>query len=713
MLFRPGQFNSQRDKGANAVMGTNANKHEVLEKLDVGQLFRESIPTLRKTATAEASGLCPFHDDQNPSFTVNLETGLWCCHAGCGGGDVFSFVMKRDEVDFPQAVETLTRRATVKDEAKTEGRQVLRRFLWTDAEGRKAWRLRCEGKQKFIWAEDEAGAQPGRGGCTPTLYELEAVGKASDIILVEGEHDADTLNELFKQRGCYPLTVATCTPNGANDVKREFLDLLSGKVTVWVSGDNDKSGQRYTQQCIASLTGRVSQLRELQVPSSYKDWAEWAEGRAEPQEAFLKLLEDAPVIGSSCQEQANPGSARPLGRKPSAADVAEVFLDTRGYRDAVGLRLRWYRNDWYRYDTKVFAPIPTEEVKAEIMALLQRTRARKQAKRRFVGDVLGNLEGLCRMVPPNVSLPAKWSGHECIPQPDTVVMQNGIVDLKKLFAGETEDVLLPHTPSFVSTVCLPFGYDAKATCSGWETFLTEVLPDPEARQLLQQMFGYCLTYDTSHQKFFMFEGSGGNGKGVTTDILIRLLGEANVSSLPLESFGGTHDLVTTLGKLVNITSDIGELERAAEGLLKQFTGEDMMHFNPKYRPTFSAKATARLILSTNIRPPFRDRSEGLWRRLIILPFPTTIPKDRLNRNLKEELAEELSGIFNWAVEGARSLRERGELIELEGSRKAKEEFKREASSARLFLEETCEPDPTGSISKKELYGAYKEFCTEL
>src|SRR5262249_22647860 len=101
------------------------------------------------------------------------------------------------------------------------------------------------------------------------------------------------------------------------------------------------------------------------------------------------------------------------------------------------------------------------------------------------------------------------------------------------------------------------------------------------------------------------------------------------------------------------------------------------------------------------------------RRLIILPFPTTIPKDRINRNLKEELAEELSGIFNWAVEGARSLRERGHFIEPESSRKAKEEFKREASSARLFLEETCEPDPQGSIIKKELYGAYKEFCTEL
>src|SRR5262249_56046674 len=110
-----------------------------------------------------------FEDGGERSVRVNLETGLWCCHAGCGGGDVFSFVMKRDEVDFPQAVETLTRRATVKDEGKTEGRQVLRRFLWTDAEGRKAWRLGGEGKQKFVWEGGEAGGQPGREGWRPSL----------------------------------------------------------------------------------------------------------------------------------------------------------------------------------------------------------------------------------------------------------------------------------------------------------------------------------------------------------------------------------------------------------------------------------------------------------------------------------------------------------------------------------------------------------------
>ena len=480
---------------------------------------------------------------------------------------------------------------------------------------------------------------------------------------------------------------------------------------MWVSGDNDKSGERYRQQCIASLTGRVSQLHELQVPRGYKDWAEWAEGREETFDAFLDLLEKAPVVpGSATRCQNNSQRTITLWEKSPAADVAEAFLEARGYDTTGNLLLRCYREEWHRYNGRIFVPVPTGELKAEIAAFLQGSPARKLSGPAYIASVLLNLQAHCN-IPSSVALPAQWNGSAWLSQPDSVVVRNGILSLSLLFDGQ-EAVLSEHTPAFVSTVALPFDYDPNGTCPRWEPFVCEVLPDPEARQLLQQIFGYCLTYDTSQQKFFMFEGNGGNGKGVTTDILTHLLGEANVSNLPLESFGGQHDLVVTLGKLVNITSDIGELERAAEGLLKQFTGEDLMHFNPKYRPTFSARPTARLILSTNIRPPFRDRSEGLWRRLIILPFPTTIPKDRINRNLKEELAEELSGIFNWAVEGARSLRERGHFIEPESSRKAKEEFKREASSARLFLEETCEPDPQGSIIKKELYAAYKEFCIE-
>jgi putative DNA primase/helicase len=73
-------------------------------------------------------------------------------------------------------------------------------------------------------------------------------------------------------------------------------------------------------------------------------------------------------------------------------------------------------------------------------------------------------------------------------------------------------MLRPHSPAFVATVLLPFAYDAFAECPGQHRFVVEVLPDPDAHRLLQQLFGYCLTYDLSQQKLFLFIEDGRTGK---------------------------------------------------------------------------------------------------------------------------------------------------------------------------------------------------------
>ena len=52
-------------------------------------------------------GLCPFHDENTPSFAIYPETNTWNCFAGCGGGDAIAFYMKLHEVDFQTALEAL------------------------------------------------------------------------------------------------------------------------------------------------------------------------------------------------------------------------------------------------------------------------------------------------------------------------------------------------------------------------------------------------------------------------------------------------------------------------------------------------------------------------------------------------------------------------------------------------------------------------------
>ena len=93
-------------------------------------------------------------------------------------------------------------------------------------------------------------------------------------------------------------------------------------------------------------------------------------------------------------------------------------------------------------------------------------------------------------------------------------------------------------------------------------------------------------------------------------MLTALLGEHNVAHVPLELFGQRFQLTMTLGKLANIAAEVGDLDKAAEGVLKAFTAGDRMDFDRKGIPGIEAYPTARLVLATNNRPRFSDRSSG-------------------------------------------------------------------------------------------------------
>src|SRR2546421_6405502 len=78
---------------------------------DILDVVRERV-TLKRSGRQWA-GLCPFHNEKSPSFTVNPEKGVYYCH-GCGaGGNLFRFVQQTVPCEFPEAVEILARRAGI------------------------------------------------------------------------------------------------------------------------------------------------------------------------------------------------------------------------------------------------------------------------------------------------------------------------------------------------------------------------------------------------------------------------------------------------------------------------------------------------------------------------------------------------------------------------------------------------------------------------
>src|SRR5439155_21060286 len=126
---------------------------------------------------------------------------------------------------------------------------------------------------------------------------------------------------------------------------------------------------------------------------------------------------------------------------------------------------------------------------------------------------------------------------------------------------------------------------------------------------------------------------GANGKSVVLDTLTSVLGPENVSHVRAELFAQRFQLTSSLGKLANISYDTGEINESAEATIKEFTGGDRMYFDRKGVPGVMAYPTARLILATNHDPRFADRSKGIWRRMIVVPFRVSIERDKQDPQL--------------------------------------------------------------------------------
>ena len=317
--------------------------------------------------------------------------------------------------------------------------------------------------------------------------------------------------------------------------------------------------------------------------------------------------------------------------------------------------------------------------------------------------------------PGAVEPPAWWDGGKLCRR-NLIALSNGLLELDALFAGKAE-VLLSHTPRWFSSVCLPYPFDADADCPHWLALLQRNLEaDKDRIALLQEWFGYCLTPDTSRQKFMVFEGEGSNGKSVVCAVLEAMLGVENCSHVPLEVFGERFQLTPAIGKLANIASEVGELDKAAEGFLKSFTSGDPMQFDRKHKPPIQAVPTARLVLSTNNRPRFSDRSGGLWRRMILMPFRVAIAEDDparvfgMDKVKWWEESGELPGVLNWALTGLDRLRQQDGFTKSQVCEQALAEYRFENNPARMFLAEKCREAPEQQSACGVLYQAYRNWC---
>lgn len=186
--------------------------------------------------------LCPFHKDRTPSLSVNTEKGVWKCHAGCGAGGVLDFEKKFSSCDNETALARIAE--IVGLHQLNLGQKPEAVYSYTDAFGKELFQVvRYPGK-RFTQRKPD-----GTGGwiyktqdLKMVLYRMPEVLTAKQVIICEGEKDADNLSAVAK--GSHPHLAVTTCPRGAGKWQDQFSVYLAGK-QVLILPDNDDAGRQH------------------------------------------------------------------------------------------------------------------------------------------------------------------------------------------------------------------------------------------------------------------------------------------------------------------------------------------------------------------------------------------------------------------------------------------------------------------------------------
>jgi putative DNA primase/helicase len=285
-------------------------------------------------------------------------------------------------------------------------------------------------------------------------------------------------------------------------------------------------------------------------------------------------------------------------------------------------------------------------------------------------------------------------------------VQNGIIDLR---TGE----LRPHEPQAMLTKIAGTYYDPEADCPLWLRFLDRIFDgNPELIDFLQGAVGYSLTGNTIEQCLYFLYGSGANGKSTFTGAVQDMLGDY-AQKTRAETFLQKHsdqipeDVARLAGVRFALAAELtgGHLN---ESLVKDLTGGDRLAARFLHHNTFEFKPVVKLWLYGNAKPTISETTEGIWRRVRLVPFTVIIPENERDGKLPEKLRTELPGILAWAVRGCLAWQREG-LSTPAAVKLATDSYRQEQDEIGRFLAECCVCEDGKTATAGVLYQAYQKW----
>ena len=360
-----------------------------------------------------------------------------------------------------------------------------------------------------------------------------------------------------------------------------------------------------------------------------------------------------------------------------------------------GATLRHFDDTWYFYDGKCWVEVKEEAMSRALTVAMANANP-------SASDVSGTLKILKGITGRKGSLGT--FGHRDVSP--LLLVQNGILNV-------ATGTLEPHSPDFFTTNILPFAYDPNAKCPTWERFISEVFPDQDSINLLEEWMAYNMLRDYSHQKILMMIGASRGGKSTIGRVMFELVGELNYHGISLEGFANDRVLEGALTKTCLFVGDAmsvsGPNRSKIVERLKTISGGDNTSCARAYKTPFSGVIPGRITIACNNILSFNDDSGTLAKRLLILPFNRSF-EGKEDPTLNDKLSAELPGIANRCIKALARLRSRGRFVEPESAAVERESITYRYSPVQAFVDDECVLGTEERVHCEELYARYKAWC---
>lgn len=304
--------------------------------------------------------------------------------------------------------------------------------------------------------------------------------------------------------------------------------------------------------------------------------------------------------------------------------------------------------------------------------------------------------------------------------------------LKKITDFDNQEFLL-NTPT--ATFDLQNGNSKEHSAEDLITKITAVSPSDEGMDLwfsaldsffcgdaelmdyVQQIVGLSAIGKVYVEALVIAYGEGSNGKSTFWNTIARVLGTySGTISADALTVGCKRNVKPEMaelkGKRLVIAAELEEGMRLNTSIVKQLCSTDEVTAEKKYKDPFKYVPTHTLVLYTNHLPRVGANDDGIWRRLIVIPFNAKITGNSDRKNYADFLYENAGGaVLSWIIEGAEKvIKNKYKLKTPMVVEAAINKYRENNDWFSAFVDECCEVDVTFQQKSGEFYQEYRSYC---